>query len=328
MAQPSNIYLTNSAVGIREDLSNILSNIAPWEAPFQANIGRGKAMQTRHEWQTDDLAAVNTANAAVEGDDAALQASSPTVRVSNITQIMTKTVVLSETLEAVDKAGRKKELAYQLTKRGRELNRDRESILLSNQASSAGGATVARKLGGLPTWLTSNTNRASDGANGGYSSGSALTVAATDSTGSGRTFTETLLKDVLQKAFVSGGDPKILMVGPFNKQQFSNATNFPGIAELRSSVKQSKGTQAAIVGAADVYLGDFGDLSVVPNRFQREREAFVLDPEYASIATLRPLTQKPLADTGDSKKRFMVEELTLVVKNEAAHGVIADLTTT
>lgn len=326
MSQPTNLYRTNDAVGIREDLQNVIYNIAPYETPFQANIGRIKAKQTRHEWQTDDLAAVDTNNAVPEGFDAQLEESNPTVRVSNICQIMDKTVVLSGTLEAVDKAGRKSELSYQLMKRGRELKRDAEAIFLSNQASDAASATTARKLGGLCTWLTSNVNRDTDGANGGYSTGSALTVAATDSTGSGRTFTETLLKDVLQKAWTNGGDPSILMVGPFNKGQFSNATNFPGVAELRSAVAQRR--RATVIGAADVYLGDFGELSVVPNRFQRERDAFVLDPEYAKMATLRPLNQYPLSKTGDNEKRQMIQELTLVVSNEAAHGVIADLTTT
>lgn len=326
MAQPTNLYRTNDAVGIREDLQDAIYSIAPYETPFQANIGRIKAKQTRHEWQTDDLAAVDTSNAVVEGFDAQLEQSNPTVRVSNICQIMDKTIVLSGTLEAVDKAGRKSELSYQIAKRGRELKRDAEAIFLANQASDAASATTARKLGGLPTWLTSNTNRDSDGADGGYSTGSALTVAATDSTGSGRTFTETLLKDVLQKAWTNGGDPSILMVGPFNKGQFSNATNFPGVAELRSAVAQRR--RATVIGAADVYLGDFGELSVVPNRFQRERDAFVLDPEYAKMATLRPLNQYPLSKTGDSEKRQMIQEITLVVSNEAAHGVIADLTTT
>ena len=326
MSQPTNLYRTNDAVGIREDLQDAIYSIAPYEVPFQSNIGRIRAKQTRHEWQTDDLAAVDTSNAVVEGADTSLQQSNPTVRVSNICQIMEKSVVVSGTLDAVDKAGRKAELAYQLTKRGRELKRDAEAIMLANQASDAASATTARKLGGLPTWLTSNTNRASDGANGGYSTGTALTVAADDSTGSGRTFTETLLKDVLQKAWTNGGDPSILMVGPFNKGQFSNATNFPGVAELRSAVAQRR--RATVIGAADVYLGDFGELSVVPNRFQRERDAFVLDPEYAKLATLRPLNQTKLAKTGDSEKRMMNMEVTLVVTNEAAHGVISDLTTT
>src|SRR5690606_26579779 len=110
---------------------------------------------------------------------------------------------------------------------------------------------------------------------------------------------ETLLKGVMQSAFTEGGNPTILMLGPYNKGQFSNATNFPGIATLRSNVAQnSKQSMASIIGAADVYLGDFGTLQVVPNRFQRERDAFLIDPEHIALATLRSLDSHPLAKTG------------------------------
>lgn len=299
-----------------------------YEAPFQANIGRTKAKQTRHEWQTDDLANPDTSNAKVEGADASSQTSTATSRLSNITQIMDKTAKVSGTLDAVDKAGRKKEMAYQMVKRGREIKRDAEAILLNNQASTAGDSTTASKLGGLPSWLETNTSRASDGDDGGYSSSSQLTVAATDTTGSGRTFTETLLKGVMQSAFTNGGNPTILMLGPYNKGQFSNATNFPGIATLRSNVAQnSKAQMATVIGAADVYLGDFGTLQVVPNRFQRESDAFLIDPEYAKLATLRPMQSWELAKVGDSERRQMLHEVTLEISNEAAHGVVADLTT-
>lgn len=322
------VYQTYQAKGLREDLSDAIENIAPYETPFTANIGKVKVKATRHEWQTDDLAAPDTANARVQGADAAIQTSTPTVRLSNITQISDKTAQVANTLEAVDKAGRAKEMAYQMVKRGRELKRDREAILLANQASVLGAATTASKLGGLPSWLTTNVSRDSDGASGGYSTVTSLTVAATDSTGTGRTFNETLLKGVMQSCFKAGGDPKILMVGPYNKGQFSNATNFPGIAELRSNVAQAtRSDGAAIIGAADVYLGDFGTLQVVPNRFQRERDAYLLDPEYLALGELRPISSQDLAITGDSKKKQMITEYTLVVKNEAAHGVVADLRT-
>jgi hypothetical protein len=320
-------YQTFTAVGQREDLSDIIANISPYETPFTSNVGKQKVAAKRHEWQTDALAAASTSNAKVEGADATIAASTPTVRLSNITQIMDKTVSVSGTLEAVDKAGRKSELAYQIMKRGRELKRDMEATLLHNQASTLGTSSTASKLGGLPSWLETNTSRASDGADGGYSSSTALTIAATDTTGTGRTFTETLLKGVMQSCFVNGGDPKILMLGPFNKGQFSNATNFPGIAELRSNIAQAVSKQATVIGAADVYLGDFGTLQVVPNRFQREADAYLLDPEYAAIGTLRPISKYPLAKIGDSERHQMLTEITLVIKNEAAHGVISDLRT-
>lgn len=291
-----------------------------------SNIGKTSAKAIRHEWQLDALAAATTANALFDADDASAVAASPTTRASNMCQIMGKTVIVGGTLDAVDKAGRKSELAYQLAKRSKELKRDTEKILLANQASVLGTDSVARKLGGFPSWLTSNVSRAADGTSGGYSTSTALTIAATDTTGSGRTFTETLLKTVQQSCKTNGGHPTILSLNVYNKGQFSNATNFPGIATLRTNVKQNS-EAATVIGAADVYLGDFGALQVVVDIFQREQDALLYDPEYLALAWLRPTRQYALAKTGDSEKRQIIQECTLECRNEAAHGVVADLKT-
>ena len=280
----------------------------------------------RHEWQTDVLATAVTTNAVVEGDEATIDSATATVRVSNICQIMDKAIIVSGTARAVDTAGRNDELAYQLQKRGRELKRDMEATVLANQASVLGDDTTARKLGGLQTWLTSNDDRGSGGSQGGYSTSTSLTVAATDSTaGALRTFTETLLVNAQQLAYNNGGEPTMMLLSPFQKRQFTNATNFPGIADLRSNVPQGK--SAAVIGNAEIYLGPFGTLDVVVDRFTRSRDVFLVDPEYAALGVLRPIQQWELAKTGDADKRQMITELTLIVENEAAHAVIADLRT-
>lgn len=324
----TNTYTAYDAKGIREDLEGMIYDISPYETPGQANFGKAKVTNRSHEWQIDSLRTATVSNARIEGDDATASARTATVRVKNITQILGDVARVSGTLEAVDKAGRANEMAYQMVKIGREQRRDFEKIIFNNQASLVGDTTTASKLGGLPSWLTSNVSRAGDGANGGYSQSTGLTVAATDSTGSGRTFTETLLKGVQQSCKLNGGEPTILMLGVYNKGQFSNATNFPGIATLRSNVAQNnKASMATVIGAADVYVGDFGTLQVVVNIFQRERDGWLLDPEYAKIGTLRALNTVDLAKVGDSDAKFVVMEKTLVVNNQAAHGVIADLTT-
>jgi hypothetical protein len=280
----------------------------------------------RHEWQTDVLASAVTTNAAIEGDEAVIDSATATVRVSNITQIMDKAIIVSGTARAVDTAGRKDELAYQIQKRGRELKRDIEATVLANQASVLGDDTTARKLGGLQTWLTSNTDRASGGADGGYSTSTSLTVAATDATaGSVRTFTETLLVNAQQDAYNNGGEPTMMLLSPYQKRQFTNATNFPGIADLRSNVPQNK--PASVIGNAEIYLGPFGTLDVVVDRFTRSRDVFLVDPEYAALGVLRPMQQWELAKSGDADKRQLLTEITLVIENQAAHAVIADLKT-
>jgi len=315
MAIVANTFTRYSAVGIREDLSNVIYNISPEETPFISNIGRENVKNTYFEWQTDSLAAASASNAALEGDDvASFTAVSPTSRIGNYTQISTKNVVISGTLEALDKAGRRSELTYQLAKLGSELKRDMESALLANQSPVAGNTTTARRTAGLPAFIKTNTDFGSGGAD------TAGIAARTD--GTQRAFTETLLKTVIAEVWESGGTPKMLMVGSHNKQV---ASGFTGIATRFRDVPA--GQQAQIVGAADVYVSDFGTVNIVPNRFQRARDAFVVDPQYASMAVLRPIQQMELAKTGDAEKRLMLVEYGLKVNNEAAHGIVADLTT-
>jgi hypothetical protein len=326
MTQTANTFDTFGAKGIRESLSNVIYNISPEETPFMSNIGRENVKNTFFEWQTDALAAASTTNAQIEGDDvSSYDSTTATVRVGNYTQVSRKTLILSGTLESVDKAGRRSELAYQLAKRSAELKRDMESIMLTNQAAtggSAGVSTALRKTGSLLAFIKSNTDKGTTGADPSYTTQPNAT--RTDATDANlRTFTETILKSVIQKVWAAGGTPKILMVGPVNKQRVSG---FAGIAEIRREVTGNK--PGVIIGAADVYVSDFGAVSVVPNRFQRERDAFVLDPEYASVAFLRPFQTVELAKTGDAEKRMILVEWGLKVNTEAAHGLAADLTTT
>jgi hypothetical protein len=311
-------FRTYAAIGMREDLSDIIYNISPTDTPFLSTVGKTKATAVYHEWQTDSLAAA-AANAAVEGADASSATLSPTTRVGNRTQISQKTVAVTGTLQAVDKAGRKSELAYQLSKASSEIKRDMEFTFLNNTVQSNGTAgSTARVLGGLQTWLATNGDFGSGG-----SAGSSGTTARTN--GTNRTFTETELKTVIKEVFESGGSPKILMVTPAHKQTVSA---FAGIAAQRYMAPSDAPT--TIIGAADIYLSDFGSVSVVPNRFMlsgnsANEVAFVLDPEYAAVAYLRPFQTIELAKNGDSDRTQLLVEYTLEVKNEAAHGIIADL---
>ena len=307
-------YQTYTAIGQREDLSDVIYNISPTDTPIMSSVGKAKATAVDHEWQTDSLAAATTNNAAVEGDDATDATMSPTTRLGNYTQIVQKTIKISGTLDAVDKAGRKSEKAYQLAKASAEIKRDIETIISANQGRSAGNSSTARKMGALLSWITTNSSVGTSGAD-------PTTIGVSTRTdGTARSFTETILKDVIQQVFTAGGNPKILMVGAYQKQAVSA---FAGIAAQRFMAPSDAPT--TIIGAADVYMSDFGTVSVVPNRFMRTRDALVLDPEYAALAYLRPFATNELAKTGDSEKTQILAELTLEVRNEAAHGIAADL---
>jgi hypothetical protein len=307
-------YTAHSAIGQREDLSDVIYDISPTETPFMSSIGKTKATAVYHEWQTDSLSAATTGNAAIEGADATSATLSPTVRLGNYTQIIQKTVQVSGTLDAVNKAGRKSEKAYQLAKASAELKRDLETILLSNQGRNAGTTTIARQMGSLLSWIKTNSDVGSGG------SDPATIGVSTRTDGTQRTFTETLLKTVVAEVFTSGGSPKILLVGAAGKQKVST---FAGIAAQRYQAPSNKPT--TIIGAADVYMSDFGTMSVVPDRFMRARDALILDPEYAALAYLRPFQTNELAKVGDSERTQLLAEVTLEIKNEAAHGGVFDL---
>lgn len=315
MGVPTNTFQTYASIGNREDLSDTIYNIAPTDTPFMSMCDKTKASAVFHEWQTESLTAVDTSNAQIEGDDSTADAATPTVRIGNRCQISKKVISVSGTQDAISKAGRKSELAHQIALKGKELKRDMEAIVTRNQASVTGSASVARKLGSVESWLTTNDSRGAGGSDGGYSASN--TVAATN--GTQRAFTETLLKSVLQLCYSSGGDPDIIMLGPVNKQNFST---FTGNATKTKEVDDKK-----TIAAVDVYVGDFGTLKVVPNRFQNDRTGLVLESDMWAIASLRPFMIEDLAKTGDSNKKQLLTEYTLVCRNEAANGVIADLTT-
>ena len=319
MAIVTNTFTTFDAKGIREDLSNIITNIAPEETPYMSNIGRESISNSLFEFQSDTLAAA-AANKQIEGDDvASFDAVTATVRLQNYAQISRKTIILSATEEVVNKAGRRSELAYQIAKRSAELKRDQEFTMLNGAVAAAGSTSTARGTASLGAWVKTNVDKQTDGTNPSYTT--LPSSARTD--GTVRTFTETILKNVIQQVWAAGGTPKILMTGPVNKQRVSG---FSGIASSRFNINGGE-KPATLIGAVDVYVSDFGNVSVIANRFQRERDAWVLDPEYAKMVVLRPYQQVELAKTGDAEKRMLLVEWGHKVLAENAHGLAADLVT-
>lgn len=313
MTQISGTYSTYDAVGEREDLSDVIYNISPTDTPFMSSIAKTKATAVNHEWQLDSLAAASAANAAIEGDEVAFSAPASTTRKGNYTQIATKSVLVSGTLDAVNKAGRNSELAYQISKRSKELKRDMEASLTANNAPVAGDDTTARELAGLGSWLKTNADKASDGANPSTSGVNARTD------GTQRAFTEDQLKNVIKSVWDNGGDPSMIMLGSFNKQKLSGFTG--------GSTRFDPAENKRLVAAVDVYESDFGAMQVTPNRFSRSRDAFVITPDLFAVAFLRDFSLEDLAKTGDATKQFLVAEYTLESRNEAGSGIIADLTT-
>jgi hypothetical protein len=311
---------------VREDLSNVIYNISPTDCPFMSNVGRENVKNTFSEWQTDNLAAASTSNYQLEGDDAAsADARTPTQRVGTYTQISRKIIETSGTVEAVDKAGMRSMLAYQMAMAASELKRDMESTLTSNQVAAAGNNTTARKTAGFGAWLITNSYSGTGGSapvmSGGASSLDGYPTTAFTA-GTSRAFTEALLKTAIQGVWTQGGDPKTVMTGPYNKTVLSG---FTGIATRYRDV--APGKQADIVGAADIYISDFGSVAALPSRFTPENTAYIMDPEYASVAYLRNFRTEVLAKTGDAEKRMLLVEYGLKVRQQKSHAAIRDLAT-
>jgi len=315
MAQPNDMFDTYDMVGIREDLADIIYDISPTDTPYLSMAKRMKAKQVYHEWQTDSLASASATNHVIEGDDATTDAQVATTRVGTRMNISDKVILVSGTSRAVETAGRGDELDYLVAKAGKELKRDMEALLCSNNASVTGNNATARETGGFVSWITTNESRGATGADGGFSSGN--TVAATD--GTQRAFTEVILKEVIREAWEAGGEPDKLILGSFNKQVMST---FTGNASRQVDAKGEK-----LYAAIDVYKSDFGNIKVIPSRFSRARDGLLIDPEYLGVAYLRPFKTQKLAKTGDSDRVQLIVEYGNVIKNEAAHGHIADLTT-
>lgn len=318
MTAPTNTVTSATPnVGVREDLENVIYRVAPEETPFMSNIGTSKATNIYHEWQTETLATAVATNAQLEGDDYTLGAPNLTSRIGNYMQIVAKAGGVSRTQEVVDKAGRSSELARQKTLKTIEMKRDLEMRVIGNYASVAESGATTRKTAGILAFITSNDSRGSGGSDGGFSSG--IVAAATN--GTQRTFTEALVKSTLSTTFSNGGKSTQAYMGPTHKQQFSA---FTGIADIRST---ASGTgMATIYGAADVYVSDFGAITLIPHPYGLTRDCVLVDPKMAKIATLDGLKSKQLADTGDSEKFLLTMEKGLVCSNEKAHAVIADLT--
>ena len=320
MAIPANAVLTFGMVGIREDLTDTITRVDPTETPFYSAADKRKVMAQYHEWQTDSLAAANGSNKAIEGDDATLEARSPTVRVGNRCQISDKVYGVSGSAQAARTAGRQNELGFIRMKAGLELRRDMETILTGSQASSAGATATGAALGALENWLSSNYNGNSGaGTTPGFSSGNVGAVV--DSTVTA-TFVESDLQTLLQTIWEAGGDPDVIMLGAFNKRQ---ASKFAGIAtQYRDNPQVGPGVT---IGATDVYVSDWGEVAFVPNRFSRGRTVLALQMDMFGVGMYRPMTTHTLAKTGDSEKEQMLCEYTLIVDNEKSSGKVTDRAT-
>tara|TARA_R100000231_G_scaffold27109_2_gene24400 strand:+ start:3858 stop:4814 length:957 start_codon:yes stop_codon:yes gene_type:complete len=317
MAQPTNTFDSYDAVGIREDLSDIITNVSPEETPFHTKCRKTTAKNTLVEWQTDALRS-SASNAHIEGDETTANAMTATSRLNNRTQIFKNAVTVPDTDEGLDKAGRQREMAYQVLKIAKEQKLDIEKALFDNNAKVAGNSSTARELAGAPSWMITNVDFQS-GNSGANPTGDG-TDARTDD-GTPTAFSQTKFDTVMQSIWENGGNPDSVYLSAF---QMNKALAFTGNNNQRSNVQ---GGDERVIKSLAVYVTPWGTVEFIPSRENRSRDVFIMQDDMWEVAVLRPTKNVELAKTGDSSKRQVVTELTLCAKNEKANGIIADNTT-
>lgn len=314
MGQPSGTFSSYDAVGNREDLSNIIYDVSPIETPFLSALDRVTATSTKHEWQKDALAAASATNFVIEGDDATTDSITATSRVYNYTCISDKVALVTGTQNAVNSAGRKKEMAYQMARRMKELKRDVEAALFENNAYVAGNDSTARECAGLQAYVKTNLNKAADA--------TAPTGDGSDghTDGTARALQESFVEAALSLAWSSGGNPTMGFLNAFQKRKVAQ---FSG-----SSSKTSDGDKKKVVNSVDIYIDPLGnEIRFVPCRQVPADVIHMVDMEFVKFATLRDFTTADLAKTGDSERKQILCEYTLQVGNESAHATVSDLAT-
>ena len=314
MAQPTNTLDSYDVRGIREDLQDIIYDISPEETPFYTKCAKAKATNTLHEWQTDALRS-SAANAHIEGDDTAAESRSATTRLGNYTQIFKNAVVIPGTDVGLDKAGRAREMAYQVLKIAKEQKLDIEKALFDNNARVAGNSTTARELAGVPAWMITNT---SFGVGGADATGDG-TDARTD--GTQAAFSQARFDTVMQSIWNSGGKPDTVYLSAF---QMNVALGFVGNNNQRSNITAQS---EKVIKHMAVYVTPWGTVEFMPSRENRSRDVLIMQNDKWAVGVLRPTRNEDLAKTGDNEKRQVVTELTLVCRNEKASGGVFDCTT-
>jgi hypothetical protein len=317
MAQPTNTLDSYDVRGIREDLSDVIYDISPEETPFYTACAKAKATNTLHEWQTDALRASGD-NAHIEGDDTIAEARSATVRLNNRTQIFKNSVVIPGTDQGLNKAGRAREMAYQVLKIAKEQKLDIEKAMFANQAKVAGDSTTARRMAGVPAWLTTNTNFQS-GSSGADPTGDGSNARTDD--GTPTAFSQTKFDAVMQSIWVSGGKPDSVYLSAF---QMNLALGFTGNNNQRSNITAEA---EKVIKHMAVYVTPWGTVEFKPTRENRARDVFIMQDDMWAVGVLRATKNEELAKTGDNEKRQVVTELTLVCRNEKSSGGIYDNTT-
>lgn len=309
MAKVTQAFETRDAKGNREDLSDAIYNIDPFDTPVMSTLGRRNVTNVNFDWQTESLPTADDTNAFEEGFELTRTASTPTVRRANSVQISKRDATVTGSQEASNAAGKSGELAHQMALKSKALKTDIEKISLNDQPRDLGTDDGIRRTRAISHWIQTNISRGATGAN-------AVSELAAVTPGTQRALTEDLVRQTMQKCYDNGAAPKLLVVNSVNKLVIDE---FVGRANSRHQVS----TDTASINVA-VYASDFGNLKVTLDRWLAQDRILLLDPEFARIAFFRSFRQIPLAKIGDADTRMILAEWGVQVDNEKAHGAVFD----
>ena len=318
MAQPTNLVDTYDAVNtIKESLEDVIYLITPDATPFFSRSQKKSISNTLHEWNTSSLRASTLNNANIEGDETTSEARTQTTRLNNVTQIFKNSVAVSDTDTAIDHAGRSGVMASEMLKVLKEQKLDVEKTMFSNQPKNAGNASTARRMAGAATWVTTNVNFQS-GNSGANPTGDGSDARTDD--GTPTAFTQTKFDSVMQSVWTNGGEPDVCYLSPFN---MNAALSFVGNNNQRANVVADN---ERVVNSLSVYLTPWGQISFNPSREVRGSDVWIMQSDMWHVGVLRAAKNVALAKTGDSERRQITQELTMICANESASGLIADNT--
>jgi len=320
MAKVANAFTTYQAQGNREDLSDKIYNIDPFDTPVVSMAGRRTVKNRTFDWQTEFLPTVDLNNAREEGFELQRRAATPTQRRSNVCQISSRDATVSGSQEAADAAGKNGEMAHQMALQSKALKSDVEAISCSRQERVDGDDTTPtpRKTESIPHTIArtpdklANANAAVVGVKTGLptvAGGAWAAVAGASQIA----FDEKTVGDAMEAAYARGAEPTKLVVPPAIKRTIST---FKGRDSSQVMVGKTE-----VVATVDVIATDFGRITALPSRWLPTDLALQLDPEYVAIAFYRTFRQYPIAKVGDAETRMILAEWGTEVRNGLAHIV-------
>lgn len=324
---------TGSAVSNREDLTDVLSILAPEETPILSSLNKQKANATFVEWTVDSLSDPVTAGIR-EGADVSTFTDkfAGRARLGNYVQKFRRDFQVSDLQEAVDSVGPAK-IAQAEAKSIRELKRDIEATLASaNDRAVEDGSTTAYALRGLGDWLDSAgpTDVPAGFRTPAASIYTAAEAAVTE-------FGEEALNDIITSIFEQTGSTNDLMLIADTglRRVIADFARTSGSSDNSVRNVNFDGGSGQITLRVDMYESDHGMVSIVngnpscmPNfgGSTANSSGYLINPEYAGIHELIALGSTRLPNQGGGERGYVDCALTLGVYHPQAHGLIQDVT--